>query len=364
MNAVPEAAFDSAHDVTAPEPMVSSPGATPASAPGPSPGKPRGARMEPGERRLGPGRDRSAGRKRNRAPDSGPSRSRRGARALGRTLRGVGWQAVALPMVTLSVLALWAVLYGLVFSSLQEHRSQHELLATFQEQLAVQTAPVTDPIHPGAPVATLSIPGIGLHDVVVVEGTDSADLEAGPGHRRDTVLPGQVGVSVLMGRSLLFGAPFGHIVDLRTGAPITVLTGQGSFRYRVTDVRRDGDRLPYPIPDGSGRLTLVTSAPANGGVAPSRQTVYVDATLQGHAQGASTGRPASIANSEAPMRGEVGSLPVLVIWMALLVVALVLAAWARTSWRLKPTVLVAVPVVIALVWAITELAAQFLPNLL
>ena len=37
----------------------------------------------------------------------------------------------------------------------------------------------------------MQIPAIGLHDVVIVEGTDSGDLRDGPGHRRDTPLPGQ-----------------------------------------------------------------------------------------------------------------------------------------------------------------------------
>jgi len=266
-------------------------------------------------------------------------------------------------MITVSVLALWGVGFGLVFSALQEHRSQHELLATFQEKLALETAPVGDPIGPGAPVASLAIPAIGVHNLVVVEGTSSADLEAGPGHRPDTALPGQVGATVLMGRSVLFGAPFGRIVDLRPGAVITALTGQGSFRYQVTDLRRNGDPLPYPIPDGSGRLTLVTSAATPGSFSWGRQTVYVDATLQGRAQPAPSGRPVAIADADAPMKGDLGSLGALVVWLVLLVVALVLAAWGRTVLGVKPTLLIAVPVVIALLWAITEVAAQLLPNL-
>ena len=285
------------------------------------------------------------------------------AQASGRRHRAAVWHAVALSMITLAVLAAWAVVYGFAFSSVQEHRSQHELLASFREKLALETAPVTDPIGRGAPVASLAIPAIGVHNLVVVEGTNAADLEAGPGHRPDTVLPGQVGVSVLMGRSVSFGAPFGRIVDLRAGALIEVETGQGSFEYRVTDVRRNGDPLPYPIPDGSGRLTLVTSAPT-GGFFSSRQTVYVDATLQGHAQAADSGRRSAIPDAEAPMKGNAGALGALVIWLVLLVVAVVLAVWARTAWGTRPTVLVGLPIVIALVWAIMGVAAQLLPNLL
>jgi sortase A len=45
----------------------------------------------------------------------------------------------------------------------------------------------------------------------VVEGTASSDLLDGPGHLRSTVLPGQVGTSVVMGRAKTYGAPFGAI---------------------------------------------------------------------------------------------------------------------------------------------------------
>jgi len=46
---------------------------------------------------------------------------------------------------------------------------------------------------------------------VVVGGTSAGDLESAPGHRRDTALPGQVGVSLIYGRAVTFGAPFGQL---------------------------------------------------------------------------------------------------------------------------------------------------------
>ena len=58
----------------------------------------------------------------------------------------------------------------------------------------------------GEPVALLSIPRLGISQVVV-EGTASGDTLAGPGHLRDTVLPGQVGTSVVYGRAATYGAP-------------------------------------------------------------------------------------------------------------------------------------------------------------
>jgi len=50
-------------------------------------------------------------------------------------------------------------------------------------------------------VALLSIPAIGISAMVVVEGTTPENLTLGPGHLRDTPLPGQAGISVIFGSS-------------------------------------------------------------------------------------------------------------------------------------------------------------------
>src|SRR5204862_7447519 len=87
---------------------------------------------------------------------------------------------------SLGGLALWGAFYTLVLSSVQEHRAQQVLYAGFRGQVAEGTAPVAGRIAPGAPVAMLEAPGAGLRHLMVVEGTASGDLEAGPGHRRDS----------------------------------------------------------------------------------------------------------------------------------------------------------------------------------
>ena len=53
----------------------------------------------------------------------------------------------------------------------------------------------------------LDIPAIGIANMVVVEGTSPENLTLGPGHLRDTPLPGQAGISVVFGRRATFGAP-------------------------------------------------------------------------------------------------------------------------------------------------------------
>lgn len=270
-------------------------------------------------------------------------------------------------LLTVSVLSLWGFAYGRVFGRLQEQRSQHQLHALLREQLAKQTSPIGGAIRVGAPVAFLRVPGAGLHDVVVVEGTSAGVLETGPGHRRDTPLPGQPGVSVLLGRSAAFGAPFAGIPRLRPGASVEVVTGQGTFRYRVERVRRDGDDLPQPLPPGASRLTFVTSEGTDDliGGAWERHTVYVDALLAG----ASEAPPARVAVTRLPsvetaMHGDPRAVGAEVVWLAALVAAIVVSAWALARWGARQILLVGLPVIGACVWGATEVAARLLPNLI
>jgi sortase A len=69
----------------------------------------------------------------------------------------------------------------------------------------------------GTPVALLEIPRLGLREVIV-EGTSSDPMMSGPGHRRDTPLPGQVGTSVIAGWRATYGGPFRSIDQLRAQA--------------------------------------------------------------------------------------------------------------------------------------------------
>jgi LPXTG-site transpeptidase (sortase) family protein len=95
-------------------------------------------------------------------------------------------------------------------------------------------------------MAVLEIPALDLHEVVF-EGTTSGVLQDGPGHRRDTVFPGQEGTSVIMGRQATYGGPFGRLDVLQPGEPFTITTGQGAHTYHVTGVRREGDPQPPPL---------------------------------------------------------------------------------------------------------------------
>lgn len=279
---------------------------------------------------------------------------------------GFGLGLVLRGSLTLSALLLGFVVYLLLVAPLQQSRTQDVLYSQLRETLALATTPIQGLIEPGTPIAVLQVEAIGIEQVVV-EGTSAGDLQSGPGHRRNTALPGQRGVSLLYGRASSYGAPFGRITELREGDPITVTTGQGSFTYAVQGVRRDGDPLPVPLAADGSRLTLVTadnSGADDGGKLVADTTVYVDALLVAGDAQPSGQRPSIIPTYEQAMRGDTGALVPVVLWLQALVLVAGLTTWARRRWGRWQTWLVAVPTVLLCTWQLYNAAARLLPNLL
>jgi sortase A len=282
--------------------------------------------------------------------------------------------SAALNVVTTAVLILSVALLGFalyvgVISSLHHARAQHTAYADFRKALALGTAPVSQvqPVDPkkllplGTAVAVLSIPTIHLREVVF-EGTTPSVLENGPGHLRDTPLPGQAGVSEIMGRAAAYGGPFGRLSNLQADDLITVLTGQGESRFRVLDIRREGDPLPAPLLAGRGRLLLAT---ASGAPFVPSGVLRVDADLISPtlATPVSVLSAANLAPSEHAMGTDPSAWIPLVLWGQALVIAAVLLSWARSRWGRWQTWIVAVPVLMFLGLAVADQAARLLPNL-
>ena len=280
----------------------------------------------------------------------------------------------------IAALGLWFVVYAVLLSSLQESHTQHLLYGQLRSELAQATVPFGGSMTPGAPVAYLEVPGVGLN-AVVVEGTSSADLANGPGHLPSTPLPGQAGNSRIYGRSTMFGAPFGSIHALRRGALITVTTGQGVFYFRVVDVRGPGNPGPSAAQLGPSSLTLVTSAGSgwvNGWT--NDHVILADAALiagkvpdsNGEIRlvGGSTAiqpapprRPTAVPAIDKPLAGDTGVLFPLVLWLEALVLVGAGLAWAYTRWTVWQVWVVGLPAVLALLWATTSAAMLLLPNL-
>ncbi len=269
---------------------------------------------------------------------------------------------------------LAALVFGLLvdigpIGDLRHDRDRETAYAAFRLDLAQGTAPVgqTDVngklLQLGRPVALLSIPQLGMTEVVR-EGTTSGVLEQGPGHRRDTPMPGQAGTSVLMGRQSGFGGPFGHIGELRPSETFSLTTGQGKHQtYRVLDVRRAGDPVPPAPALGKGRLILIT---ADGTPFMPSGTLLVDADLISTVQPAPA-RPLGgndIGRSEGLMGTDPSAWMPLVLWGEALLLAAVALSLARVRWGRWQAWIVGVPVLLALGLAVSDQVARLLPNLI
>ncbi|MGW3288062.1 sortase [Streptomyces sp. NPDC001002] len=278
---------------------------------------------------------------------------------------------LALAGAALCVLA--AVLLGFaanltVVGHLQHARDQQTAYDELRRQLALGTAPVGQRdfegklLKAGAPVALLRIPALGLREVVA-EGTTSEVLMSGPGHRRDTPLPGQAGTAVIMGRQWAYGSPFNDLHQLPVGTRVELTTGQGKSVYEVTGIRRAGDELPAPITGGQGRLTLIT---ATGAPYTPSGVLRVDAELITPVQPNPPRdlRSGWIADSEQALGTDPGAWLGVFLWTQGLLIASLLAVFTFRVWGRWQTWICAGPVLVALGLADSQAITALLPNLL
>ena len=271
-------------------------------------------------------------------------------------------------LIVIAVLSVSLMLELLVLSGLQQRATQQRLFDSFRGQLALGTAP-TGPtdyegnvLALGDPVAYVEVPSIGLRQVIV-EGTTPSALFDGPGHRRDTPLPGQEGISIVMGRRASFGGPFSRISELHEGDPIRVTTGQGAFDYEVLGVRRDGEPAPELPAAGESRLMLAT---ADGSAFVPDGVLRVDAELTTDAAGGSALLigPGSLPASEEFMASDTDTLYALVLWLELLILLVAAAIWAWHRWSRAKAWVVFLPPLMLVGLFVSNEAARLLPNLL
>src|SRR5262249_17983129 len=123
------------------------------------------------------------------------------------------WLVLGTVLTILGALLLGFVVDLVLLGGLRHARDQRVAYAHLRFALKEPSAPggQTGPAGHlptlGTRVAWLELPQLGVHEVVF-EGTTAGVLRSGPGHRRDTPLPGQAGTSVIFGRRAAFGGPF------------------------------------------------------------------------------------------------------------------------------------------------------------
>jgi sortase A len=179
----------------------------------------------------------------------------KGASKRARWLRRIGNACIVLAVLVaayVGVILIWGDPVTAIYEHYEQHHLAHKLEAnsgTFAvtHHVSVTQAPsaavlaklATDwrkSLQIGQPVGRLVIPRLGLHQVVI-QGTDSSELDRGPGHYPNTFLPGLGRVTAVAGHRTTFGAPFRHIDNLRTGDLITFALPYATFVYRVTGHR-------------------------------------------------------------------------------------------------------------------------------
>jgi len=288
------------------------------------------------------------------------------------SLRSVG---LALTLLALVILGFVGYLYFL--SGVQEARAQTTLYARLRGELANAVAP-TGPVIPGhpatpaslaavpgAPVAVLAIPSIGVSNLVIVEGTTPENLTLGPGHLRDTPLPGQTGISVVFGRRATFGDPFGNLPLLRKGAVITTTTSQGEARYQVIAV--SDSSKPVPFSNLPNQLLLVT---ADSTITPAHyvevEAKFVNAVVADTTQ--STPFPESgyfpqVSAAETALGRDSYALIPAMAWALALAAAALIGSYLAVRWARWPAWIVTIPVLVAIIWNLYQALSALLPNL-
>ena len=116
-------------------------------------------------------------------------------------------------------------------------------------------------LQQGHAIGRIKIDRIGL-DIVVVQGTDTATLQKGPGHYTATPIPGQRGTVAIAGHRTTYLAPFRRIDEIRDGDEIRVEMPYAAFTYTVEKHEIvDPSEVGIIKPVGYPRLVLTACHP-------------------------------------------------------------------------------------------------------
>ncbi len=189
-------------------------------------------------------------------------------------------------MVAALLIVFGLVLLGYVGSQYwgMFHR-QKQLAQQWEQQAAQINVPGHAQLSPEDMLTRVIIPKINL-DAIVVEGASRKDLSEGPGHMRQTAMPGQPGNAVITAHRDTF---FRHIYELNRGDEITVRRAGETYKYEVTSKKIVmPDDLSVIRQTSNPQLTLITCYPTYYiGPAPKRLVVFsklVESTNPGATQ--------------------------------------------------------------------------------
>jgi sortase A len=189
------------------------------------------------------------------SPASGPARRRRGRRA--RLLRDLSLVLVlsgALLLADAAATLLWqeplsAVIALIKQGGLDERylsyrhaplsRLDLEALANIKQgrqRVAFLARQEARQVKRGQAIGTIAFPKFNSQ-YLVVQGTDEASLEKGPGHYPQTAFPGVQRTVAIAGHRTTYLAPFRRLNDLKSGNKIVLTMRYAQFTYAVQRVR-------------------------------------------------------------------------------------------------------------------------------
>jgi len=275
-------------------------------------------------------------------------------------------QAFGNVLTVLGIMLLTFILTVTLIGGLRLSRAQQTMYSDFRATLANGAAPVSQLdvngnfVTLGTPVAIINFDR--LHkQFVVSEGTTSNVLMNGPGHRRDTVMPGQAGYSAIFGRRAAYGGPFSVLPQLRIGDTITTTTGQGIAKYRVTSVLVANHKPK--ISSAAGVLELVT---ANGNAyMPSGLLVaYADLVTPAKPSDNTHISYVNLLPAERAMQGQSSNWVAVLLLSQALLLATVGIVWLYFRQGRLVAWLLGLPLLLALGVALSNQLAGLLPNLM
>jgi LPXTG-site transpeptidase (sortase) family protein len=228
--------------------------------------------------------------------------------------------ALSIPVVRRFAIVIFMLAFGSLMFNQILGPLVHDRAATAVEQrlasdLVNGVAPVSNPIALGVPIGLIDVPNRDVR-AVVIEGSKAEQLAQASGHLIGSALPGQPGVSAILGRSQTYGAEFKNLDQLIVGDEVVVTTGQGVHTYEVIDitVRSARDTAAF---QGEGHMLILAT------VVDSSDRLVVRATLTSPVFPAGQATDHQTTLDELGLAGDSSSWSDLALWM---LIAALLAA--------------------------------------
>ena len=110
-------------------------------------------------------------------------------------------------------------------------------VAGVQRRVAILSRRFAARAGEGDAIGRIVVPAMDGLNAVMVQGTDSASLQKGPGHYPQTPFPGEGGTVGIAGHRTTYLAPFRHIDSVKRGNAIRLEMPYATLVYRVQRTR-------------------------------------------------------------------------------------------------------------------------------